>query len=145
MDRPIDDRRRERRFQPAADPVWTVRIRPGHDVAIIDVSPAGALIEGARPLPPGGRIVLRLQRGTDQGATTTARVVRCGVADLRSSAVTYRTALRFETRCAWVSEEQTRDEYQVPGTPASAIFDVGHIVPTTAGPDGSRLPEAVKP
>lgn len=144
MGRSIEERRLEPRFRPADDSAWTVRIRPGHDLAIVDVSPAGALIEGARPLPPGGLIVLRLQRGDDHGPTTTARVVRCDVSALRAAAVTYRSALRFEARCGWVREAATRAEYQVPGPAVSGSKEDGNLVPVTAEPGRTVLSHAVK-
>lgn len=144
MGRSVEERRREPRFRPADEPAWTVRIRPGHDLAIVDVSPAGALIEGARPLPPGGLIVLRLQRGDDHGPTTTARVVRCDVSGLRAAAVTYRSALRFEALCGWVREAATRDEYQLPGPAASVGIDDGKFVPEGAEAGRGVLSHAVK-
>jgi hypothetical protein len=144
MGRSIEERRREPRFRPGEDPAWTVRIRPGPDLAIVDVSPAGALIEGARPLPPGGTIVLRLQRGDEHGPTTTARVIRCDVSRLRAAAVTYRSALRFEGRCSWVRESATHAEYQLPGPAASPATDDGNLVPVATAAGTAVMSHAVK-
>jgi len=71
-----------------------IRLRTGRELAVVDVSNGGALVEGARLLPgthvdvhvttPDGRVLVR------------SRVVRSYVADLQSNAVRYRGALAFD-------------------------------------------------
>ncbi|HLG57805.1 MAG TPA: hypothetical protein VI485_20845 [Vicinamibacterales bacterium] len=73
-----------------------MRLRTGRELAVVDVSPVGALVEGATRLLPGthadvhvitrhGRVLVR------------ARVVRALVWHLAPDAVRYRAALAFDT------------------------------------------------
>jgi hypothetical protein len=89
------ERRLACRRRPAPDePMCRIRLRTGRELAVVDVSNGGALVEGARLLPgthvdvhvttPDGRVLVR------------SRVVRSYVADLQSNAVRYRGALAFD-------------------------------------------------
>jgi hypothetical protein len=90
------DRRRAVRRTPGADEMLSrLRLRAGRELAVIDVSCRGALVEGEVRLLPGthtdvhvltagGRVLVR------------SRVVRAYVAELWGNRIVYRGALAFE-------------------------------------------------
>ncbi len=90
------ERRRATR-QPAHQSPWlTARVRPGRDVALVNVAEGGALVEGATRLLPGSRVVLQLKAG-EHALAVAGLVVWCEVASLdRDRGVRYRGALRFD-------------------------------------------------
>jgi hypothetical protein len=89
-------------------------VRPGHAVAVVDLSPSGALIEGGRPLRPGARVQVQLDAGGARAALS-ARVVRCLVAAIDADrGVTYRAALAFDERCALIGEQPAPPGYAIP-------------------------------
>jgi PilZ domain len=102
----------ERRSDPrsAAPGVRSItgRIRGGHAIAFVDISPSGALIAGARPLRPGARVEMHVGVETRQ-LVMFARVVRCLVAAIDADhGMTYHAALSFERRIEWPCEVDTR-------------------------------------
>ena len=83
MAQPLTDRRADARFgQPVIAGTQAI-LRPGYAVTLIDLSSGGALIQGPRPLRPGGRVHLQLQTGTRRLGIA-AHVLRCSVAALDS-------------------------------------------------------------
>jgi hypothetical protein len=100
----IDRRRSPRR--PAAEVHWTsARLRPGRDVALVNIGNGGALVEGASRLLPGTEVVLQLF--APQGSVALwSHVVRCEVTSLDPSrGIRYQGALCFRERQRLVSEE----------------------------------------
>lgn len=79
----------------------TGRIRPGHQVRVVDVSRSGVLIDSARRLLPGTHVEVHLECGDDRHASR-ARVIRCGVSHLDAQVVVYRAALAFERELTWL-------------------------------------------
>ncbi len=77
-----------------------VRLRPGQDVTLVDVSAGGALIETERRLLPGSRVDLHLC-GAARSVTIRGRVLRCAVASLGATAIAYRGAVEFEHALSW--------------------------------------------
>jgi hypothetical protein len=78
-------------------------------VHVIDLSPAGALIETGRQLRPGTRVHVRIvtERFT---VSIAAHVLRCTVSAIHPEhGVTYRGALRFDERCHHLTDPATRD------------------------------------
>ncbi|HET7698317.1 MAG TPA: PilZ domain-containing protein [Vicinamibacterales bacterium] len=100
------ERRREARVAPDG---LRARVRPGHTLAIVDVSAGGALVEAACQLRPGSRVDVHLER--DDGRRTVAAMVsRCSVSAIDAvEGVLYRAALCFTERCDWVRESLTRE------------------------------------
>lgn len=95
------ERRRARRRQTFDEHgVASARVRPGHDVALVNVSAGGALIETQRRLLPGSFIELQLTAGA-RSATLRARVLRCSVARLRASFISYCGAVGFDRDLPW--------------------------------------------
>jgi hypothetical protein len=80
------------------------RVRPGHRLVVIDLSPRGALVEAHRPLRPGSRVDVHLECDARRGLVA-ARVLRCSVAAIDAEAgVTYRAALAFNEICDWIRD-----------------------------------------
>jgi len=102
--------RHERRRQPRLTPFeWNGgvrgRIRPGHDVLVIDLSEGGALVETSRRLTPGSTAELLLD-APDGRHSTRASVVRSSVCVLLADLVLFRTALMLERPVPWLRAEE---------------------------------------
>ncbi len=100
---------RDRRRHPRLTPIeWggsvQGRIRPGHDVVMIDLSLGGALVETSRRLTPGAAAEVQLDALGGRHATR-ASVVRSYVYALLPDIVLFRTALMFERPLPWLREE----------------------------------------
>lgn len=94
---------------------FSIRIRPGLIVRIVDLSCTGAQIESQRPLRPGARVHVQLS-DPERSSVLAARVVRCLVTGLSAeTGPTYRAALHFDERCDWPWEAATHRGYRVPG------------------------------
>jgi hypothetical protein len=103
MTSPIE-RRRARRVPPEALPDTLFgRIRPGHQLRVLDISSCGVLVETGRRLPPGMIVDLHLEL-RDRRHTIRAQVVRCYVGVVFPEALVFRGALDFERPLPWVSE-----------------------------------------
>jgi PilZ domain-containing protein len=85
----------------AAGPVPSIRVRPGCPARVVDVSAGGALLETDRGLPPGALVELQMDFETRR-CIVRGRVLRCAVAELRASAVKYRSAIAFDHSLAWL-------------------------------------------
>ena len=94
------ERRKTRRRDAGEHGITTARIRPGHQVQLIDLSPGGALVEADRRLLPGSVVELQIQ-ADDRQATMRGLVVRCFVVAVRAASVSYRGAIAFDRHLAW--------------------------------------------
>jgi len=108
---------RRRYFRVSADR-WegglTGRIRPGHQVRVLQLSPGGVLVETDRRLTPG--VVVEWYVETDVGRhTTRALVARCYVCAAGPATLLFRAALEFERLVPWLNCEPPFD-----GNPPSA-------------------------
>ena len=95
MTRPVE-RRAARRWLPRDLP-WPVgcRVAPAHEVAIVNLSAVGVLIEVAAPLAPGRGVTVHLSRSSRRVALA-GSVARCFVATLsRDTGARYRAAIAF--------------------------------------------------
>lgn len=103
----MTERRRSAR-RPAAQSPWvSARVRPGRDVALLDLGDDGALVEGTTRLMPGSKVVLQLH-ASGRSVIVAGLVVRCEVASLdRELGIRYRGALRFDIPLSCV-EAKTR-------------------------------------
>ena len=106
------ERRKENRVYGTALRRITGRIRPGYPVAVINLSPSGALVEGQRPFPPGRRVDVHL---AEDGLRVLIRalVTHCFVALVDAESITYRAGLLFEEGVE-SRERQTPVGYSVP-------------------------------
>ena len=87
-----EDRRRSPRSI-AQDGQCRVRLRPGHEVSVLNVSGNGILIEGMARLRPGKRVELQMETSSTY---LHAFIARCEVSMLSEHGVTYRAGLTFE-------------------------------------------------
>jgi hypothetical protein len=77
------------------EPASRVRIRAGRELAVVDVSSAGALVEGEARLLPGTHVEVHVIARTGR-VLVRSRVVRAYVAALWSDRVVYHGALAFD-------------------------------------------------
>jgi PilZ domain len=90
------------------------RIRPGYDVAIIDMSAGGVLVESGHRLLPGARVDVRGPSDRPDVEVARGRVVRCSVVHVRADRIAYQGAIVFDGPCAW-TDYHVRHGYAVPG------------------------------
>lgn len=129
MVRPLTERRVHSRFGHPTISVLQAVLRPGHHVAVVNLSAGGALLDGPRPLRPASRVFLQI---TVAGQTSgrRAHVLRCAVAALDSAAgVRYRSAIEFDEHWESLWEHCTLDGYRLPGSAEPFELDRGHHLP----------------
>lgn len=90
------ERRRATRRTPVRDePLSRMRLRAGRELAVVNVSSSGALIEGATRLLPGTHVEVHIV--TAAGRTLVCcRVVRAYVCRVEAALIRYRGAIMFE-------------------------------------------------
>jgi len=89
----------------------SARVRPGKRIIIVDVSARGALVEASHRLLPGIAVDLQLETA-HRHITVRGRVLRCHVARLRASSVSYRGAILFDCDLPWLVDAEC-DGYSV--------------------------------
>ncbi len=93
----MEERRRTNRWTPGStEALSRVRLRAGRELAVINVSPWGALVEGATRLLPGTNVDVHVT-ATQGRVLVRARVTRCAVWTVTADLVFYRGALLFST------------------------------------------------
>ena len=97
------ERRRARRGGAQEHAIVKARIRPGHEVTLIDLSSGGALVEANRRLLPGSAVELQIH-AEDRQATMRGCVVRCNVVQVRPASMCYRGAIAFERCLPWFTD-----------------------------------------
>lgn len=129
MVRPLTERRVHSRFGHPTISVLQAVLRPGHAVAVVNLSAGGALLDGPRPLRPGSRVFLQVTVAGQTGGRR-AHVRRCAVAALDSAAgVQYRSAIAFDEPWDSLWEHCTLDGYRMPVAAEPFDLDRGHILP----------------
>lgn len=90
------DRRRAVRRAPGLDePISRVRIRAGRELRVIDISSAGALVEGDTRLLPGTHTDIHIVT-PDGRVLVRSRIVRAYVSHISRDRLLYHGALAFE-------------------------------------------------
>ena len=90
------ERRRTTRREPSADePLSRVRFRAGRDMAVVNVSNTGLLVEGVARLLPGTHVDVHVVT-KDGRVLVRSRVTRAYVSALDADAIRYRGALAFD-------------------------------------------------
>ena len=105
-----DRRAARRRRRVEEHGIVRARVRPGHEVVMIDVSAGGALVETSHRLLPGTNVELHVQTER-RTASIRGRVVRCAVARVHPASIFYRGAIAFDRHLPWFGDE---DGYDVP-------------------------------
>lgn len=135
MDHTVTAGERERRAHERRHPdglTWlsTARLRPGRDVAILDLSSGGALVEAGTRLLPGTRVVLQFF-GPSVRLLVPGRVLRCQVAAIDPErGVRYRGALAFDRKLDLLGEADGRSGYGIPEGAATGCDEHGHELPS---------------
>lgn len=93
-------RQAPRLFQIEEHGVASARVRPGHEVALIDISAGGALVESRHRLLPGSTVDLCLTTAHRRTAVR-GRILRCAVSRLHAACVWYLGAIGFEQQLSW--------------------------------------------
>ena len=74
-----------------------VRLRTGHELAVVDIGDGGALVEGTVRLLPGTHVEVHVV--TREGRTLVrSRVTRASVFAMAADSLHYRAALAFDAR-----------------------------------------------
>src|SRR4029453_13410551 len=105
---PSPERRRCRRRRYSAEHrIVSARIRPGHDVGIVDVSAGGALVGAPYLKRPGASVELQLRNEQQRDESIRGRIDRCIVARVRRDSVAYRGAIVFDRHFLWFWDKRT--------------------------------------
>jgi|RhiMethySRZTD1v2_1073278.scaffolds.fasta_scaffold04527_4 hypothetical protein len=145
------ERRRAPRRAPQPDESLSrVKLRTGRELAVVNISSTGALVEGLTRLLPGTRAEVHLVTRNGRVLVRT-RIVRSLVWRLEPDVVCYRSALAFETAV----DAEAPSERKEPNGPAlserSELNDSlreskGYALPTEFPPNhespGIRYPSA---
>jgi hypothetical protein len=91
----MERRRTVRRVPEHEEPLARVRLRTGSELAVVNVSNAGVLVEGSVRLLPGRHLDVHVVT-QDGRVLVRCRVVRSFVCHLEADAVRYRSALAFD-------------------------------------------------
>ena len=119
-----------RRIPHADEALSRVRLRTGRELTVIDISAAGALIEGATRLLPGTRTEVHVVTRHGRVLVRT-RVVRSFVWRLEREMVCYRTALAFDA-----AVDTDVDGYPVPAEIPGNDEPRGTLYPNAAADSG---------
>lgn len=148
MPRSGPERRRAVRRTPHADEsLARVRLRTGRELAVIDISSIGALIEGTTRLLPGTRTDVHVVTRHGRLLVRT-RVIRSFIWRLERDVVCYRTALEFDTLVE-TDADPTLSEHRGSSGPAlsehgeSNGYQVPAEIPRNDEAQGTRYPDAV--
>ena len=109
----LGERRRfGRRVPSLTDALSRVRLRAGRELAVINVSATGALVESTTRLLPGTNVDVHVTAAQGR-VLVRARVVRCGVWRLTADVIEYRGALAFSAEVDLPSIEVVSPEVTV--------------------------------
>lgn len=97
----ILDRRRTRRCHRLDEHgIVAARVRPGRQVAVVNVSTGGALVECSHRLLPGANVELWMAT-RERCAAIRGVVLRCAVTRVGPSSLIYHGAIGFEVGLPW--------------------------------------------
>jgi hypothetical protein len=99
------ERRAHARRRAVEHGIVLARVRPGHAVALVDISAAGALIETNRRLLPDTFVEMYVETRS-QSFTVRGRISRCAVINVRPAIVCYRAAIQFDACLPWFVEDE---------------------------------------
>jgi hypothetical protein len=123
----MERRRAVRRAPEREEPLARVRLRTGSELAVVNVSNAGVLVEGPVRLLPGTHLDVHVI--TQEGRVLVrSRVIRSFVCRLQADSVGYRAALAFDRNIdvsgypfpSILSASGAGEGSDYPGTPAAA-------------------------
>lgn len=134
----VSERRRAARREPQPDEtVSRVRLRTGRELAVVNISHAGVLVEGVTRLLPGTHVEVHVVTRHGRVLVRT-RVMRSSVSRLQADIVSYRTALAFDADLdtdpdggPGLSERSATNGYPVPAE-----------IPVIPGGEGISYPDS---
>jgi hypothetical protein len=94
---PGERRRVSRRVPTSTESLSRARLRAGREVAVINLSSLGLLVEGTTRLLPGTHVDVHVIAAQGRSLVR-ARVVRCAVIGLGADVIQYRSALAFSAQ-----------------------------------------------
>jgi hypothetical protein len=100
----VERRLSQRRQSFEAHGIALIRVRPGVDASMVDLSATGVLVETQRRLLPGASIEIHFVRDKRLAAVR-GRVLRCAVVRLEPTAVCYRVAVLFDQHLSWLADD----------------------------------------
>jgi hypothetical protein len=91
----MEERRRFTRWAPAStEALSRVRLRAGRELAVVNISSSGALLDGLARLLPGTNVDVHVTAAQGR-VLVRARVIRCAVWQVTADVIFYRGALAF--------------------------------------------------
>ena len=129
----MERRRAERRPPIAGEPLMGVRLRTGRELAVIDVSNTGMLVEGCARLLPGTHLDVHVTTAAGR-VLVRSRVVRAHVSALCADVIHFRGALAFDR----VIDTRARG-YEVPSTPRAAGNAPGTDYPAAGSANADEI------
>ena len=119
----IERRRSVRRVPGEDEPLSRVRMRAGSQLAVLDLSNAGALLEGASRFLPGTHIDVHII--TAEGRMLVrSRIVRAYVSHVEADRMRYRGAVAFDRQV-----DTAAAGYAVPEALAAVAAEQGSVYP----------------
>lgn len=91
----VDRRRAARRVPHATEPTSKLRLRTGRELEVVNIGPAGVLVEATARLLPGTWVDVHVIT-IDGRELVRSRVVRAWVCHVSADAILYRGALAFD-------------------------------------------------
>jgi hypothetical protein len=128
-DSSLTNRRVEQRYSRDAIPAITrIRLSPGDEAGLVNVSASGILVESAMRYAPGVTLTVHFE-GSFPTRQIKGRVVRCQVSAITGQgALQYQTALAFERRLdLGIAASEPVSQEAPPQTP---VADAGSTAPT---------------
>jgi hypothetical protein len=117
-----------RRAPAAAEPLSWVRLRTGRELAVVEISDTGALVESATRLLPGTHVEVHVI--TRDGRTLVrSRVARAWIFAVAADSLRYRAALVFDARVNTTAPSRVGPTHS---TPPDA--DAGRTYPSQDNP-----------
>jgi hypothetical protein len=128
-DSSLTNRRVEQRYSRDAIPAITgIRLSPGDDAGLVNLSASGILVESAMRYAPGVTLTVHFE-GSFPTRQIKGRVVRCQVSAItRQGALQYQTALAFERRLDLGIAASEPVSQEPP--PQAPVADAGSTAPT---------------
>jgi hypothetical protein len=119
-----------RRRPSECEPVSQMRVRAGRELLVLDLSSAGALVQGEARLLPGTHVDVHVM--TVEGrALVRSRVTRVWVSHLSADRVEYRSAIAFDRSV------RVADGYPIPEGGTENVDAVGTLYPADAAAAGN--------
>jgi PilZ domain len=134
------DRRAVPRFNREADQaVMRIRIRPGYEASMLNISAGGALVEGLCRLMPGSTVDLQITGRTERIALR-GLVMRCTISRLWAASIWYCGALAFDRQLPWLPDGESRESRESRESGESVLCEqlTGLVLPRALASHAAR-------